>query len=209
MNPQLEQQLSRRTAQLLAGIRPSILRRIGYRAAPLDLLDDDGLMGWSIGVNRLLADMTTNPSPTSVAAEMIDWLQGEVSTEAARWRSPDLVLRQLEFILRVWPEAGRAYRFASVWSDNVEAARQRTLTRGLGVVAHDRARLERLLDRAVGVATLEPLAASLERARTDLEVVPDGPSTPARSAGLLLPAPKRRTLTRWLEDVELLGDRVA
>ncbi len=202
------------TAQLIAAIRPSITLRLGYDTEPLDLLDDNGLMGWELGAQRLLNHIEGATSPStgtdSIDRAVADWLRRDLEAERLRWRTASAVIWQLGFVLTAWPDATTTGEFSEVWARNVGAARMRARRWQTPLSTVDVARIHRILRRLDRERHHRPLMDALEQLAA---VHPQNNDRPAHATGhwsrhrYLAPA-DRRVLSTWLEDVEPL-ERVA
>lgn len=75
------------TRTLILSLRPSIAWRIGMATAPVDLLDDNGLIGWRLGTERIGTQLRDKPSPSALEHRVLDWLGHDWLLEGFRWRS--------------------------------------------------------------------------------------------------------------------------
>lgn len=72
---------------LILSLRPSIAWRIGMATAPLDLLDDNGLIGWRLGTDRIATALANKGTLTPLEADVATWLENDWLLEGFRWRS--------------------------------------------------------------------------------------------------------------------------
>ena len=106
---------------LISAIRPSIIWRIDGKTAPLDLLDDNGIAGWNVGVLALLPRLAQCTDPQS--HEVHQWLSRDHRLEAARWHDPQAVLTQALEVLRTksWGDQADP-AVLDQWLQNIDAA---------------------------------------------------------------------------------------
>ncbi len=125
MPTSLQLELPKRQLQaLIIAIRPSILWRVDAKTPPLDLLDDNGIAGWRVGVSALLPVLSKCDDPG--AKEVYQWLDLDQRREEARWHDPQAALTLALEVLR--PRSWGAQRDPIVldqWLTNIDAALSR------------------------------------------------------------------------------------
>lgn len=108
---------------LTRSLRPTIARRLGEAHAPIDLLDDNGVAGWEIGVRRILLDLEDEREDSKYAREIRSWLHDDLEAERVRWRGPSTSIWQFRLALAALePDADVVDEFFAVWRANLEAA---------------------------------------------------------------------------------------
>lgn len=106
---------------LISAVRPSIIWRVDGQTAPLDLLDDNGIAGWRVGVLAVLPRLGRCSDPQSVAIG--EWLTRDQMLEQERWHDPQAVLTQALEVLsnKSWGDH-RDPKVLDRWVQNVDAA---------------------------------------------------------------------------------------
>lgn len=120
-----EDQIQKQLRALVVTIRPSIIWRIDGLTQPLDLLDDDGITGWQVGLG-LISNQLAN-SETDTSQQVWDWIERERELEKSRWNDPRkvLALARIVFSSNCW-QLSRDQILLERWLENIEAALTRS-----------------------------------------------------------------------------------
>jgi hypothetical protein len=109
---------------LIFTLRPSIAWRLGLASAPMDLLDDNGILGWRLGTTELRRNLNDLNGSRAVDG-LRTWLANDALVEPFRWRSLHTVLMTACLALGHAGQARTATDadlVAGVWMRNVNAA---------------------------------------------------------------------------------------
>ncbi len=121
MDYQAQARIQKQFRALVTAIRPSIIWTIDGVTQPRDLLDDDGIIGWQVGLGSIEAQLegTTDPSLLALA----DWINREQELEKSRWKNPRFALAQARDVFgsKSW-QTTRDQALLGCWLDNIDAA---------------------------------------------------------------------------------------
>lgn len=120
-----DDQLQKQLRALVTAVRPSILWRIDGVTQPLDLLDDDGVTGWQVGLAAMAARLPS--ASTGDSRDLREWIVQDQDLERSRWCTPRIVLAHARVVLtsNYW-QLSRDQIVLQRWLDNIEAALQRS-----------------------------------------------------------------------------------
>jgi hypothetical protein len=168
------------TRTLILSLRPSIAWRIGMATAPVDLLDDNGLIGWRLGTERISTQLKDKPNPAALETRVLDWLRHDWLLEGFRWRSLHTVFARA--CLALGP-TGRRNTVAS--PELVERQWTRNLAAALSRVGPHYAPSKAELRMAERLVKLLPRDSKSEWVRDELATLEPMADTPQRPEGHL------------------------
>lgn len=114
---------------LVLGVRPGIAWRLGHQTLPADVLDDDGIAGWSVGLSslqRTMAEYSPAGADHPATAELSTlrrWIDLELQRERKRWLTPATMVRSFRLVVLAGESSNS--RTLARWADNVAAAARR------------------------------------------------------------------------------------
>lgn len=164
-----EAQIQKQVRALISAIRPSIIWSIDRITQPVDLLDDDGITGWQVGLSSIRSQL--HESDRHCPLELLDWINREQELEKSRWKNPITVLAQTRAVLgsKTW-QMSHDQALLEQWLHNIEAAfarspasqhtplraTQRYAAQVLGLLQNEAAAVE-VRNRLAKVVKLEPM----------------------------------------------------
>ncbi|MGF1597260.1 MAG: hypothetical protein ACFCVK_10070 [Acidimicrobiales bacterium] len=207
-------ELADRAAGLLLSIRPSLARMMGLDVVPADLLDENGIAGWGLGMSQLLQDLDPSDAGRPLGPAIGDWLERELRSEGRRWRAATAWLWQLDLILRTTTPSPGDEAVVAAWTSNVDAAVARGRRHSLVVSAADRRRcaavIRRLRARSHTSALVDALGELSElEPTTSVGAITVDPATDLHpEVPRLLSRVDRRLLTGWLSGAAVVQELV-
>lgn len=164
-----EAQIQKQVRALVTAIRPSIIWSIDGITQPMDLLDDDGITGWQVGLGSIRSQLDGSDQRCHLA--LLNWIKSEQELEKSRWKNPITVLAQTRAVLgsKTW-QLSHDQALLDQWLQNIEAAfarspasqhmplrsTQRYAAQVLGLLQNEAAATE-VRNRLCTIVKLEPM----------------------------------------------------
>jgi hypothetical protein len=194
-----EAQIQKQLRALVTAVRPSILWRIDGITQPLDLLDDDGITGWQVGLGSISSQLENSGSET--CQRVWDWIERERELEKSRWTNPRIVLAQARIVFSssCW-QLSRDQVLLERWLENIEAA----LARSPATHRTPRRTTQRHATHVLRLLRDESLASDMrKRLWSVVKLAPStGPDDASADDGRLITQADLALLATWLQITE-------
>lgn len=147
---------------LVRGVRPTVLGCVGSPNGGVDLLTEDGFVGWRFGLESIRRRLGELDTDAPRVAALVTWVATELEREHYRWRNAISTIRALDLALLLDRDAGLDAGFIAGWAANLRWTEQRCGTGAMqrsGPGVELGVRIARALDAVRGRReVLEPLA---------------------------------------------------